>query len=149
MVLVHSCPRAFALYCLLTQAGHSLHRKLRFPALCALLSASQTESSLMVQEKQMPPYSGACFSPAPLSYSPKLLSVNVFSSVINHSACKVCHLISHAPQVPADDHAFGASFTQEYGHFSIIYLPHMIPELIIGNIFTSTDPFYFIQPWFP
>ena len=101
----------------------------------------------MVQEKQMPPYSGACFSPAPLSYSPKLLSVNVFSSVIHHSACKVCHLISHAPQVPADDHAFGASFTQEYCHFSIIYLPHMIPELIIGNIFTSTDPFFFI-PFF-
>ena len=61
MVLVHSCPRAVALYCLLTQAGHSLHRKLRFPALCALLSASQTESSLMVQEKQMPAFAAACY----------------------------------------------------------------------------------------
>ena len=54
MVLVHSCPRAVALYCLLTQAGHSLHRKLRFPALCALLSASQTESSLMVPVHSCP-----------------------------------------------------------------------------------------------
>ena len=54
MVLVHSCPRAVALYCLLTQAGYSLHRKLRFPALCALLSASQTESSLMVPVHSCP-----------------------------------------------------------------------------------------------
>ena len=144
---VHSQTRASVLYCLLSQTGRSLDSQTRATALHRLLS--QAVCSLMTQEKQMPPYSGACFSPAPLSYSPKLLSVNVFSSVIHHSACKVCHLISHAPQVPADDHAFGASFTQEYGHFSIIYLPHMIPELIIGNIFTSTDPFFFIQPWFP
>ena len=40
MVPVHSCPRAVALYCLLTQAGHSL----------------------MACEKQMSAYAAACFS---------------------------------------------------------------------------------------
>ena len=72
-----------------------------------------------------------------ISYSPKLLSVNVFPSVIHHSTGKICHLISHTPQITTDDHALSASFTIEYGHFPIIYLIHMIPELIIGNIFTS------------
>ena len=85
-----------------------------------------------------------------ISYSPKLLSVNVFPSVIHHSTGKICHLISHTPQITTDDHALSASFTIEYGHFphnlSHPYDPRTHHRAII---FTSADPLFFILPRTP